>query len=298
MKWLAGPQGGGWYGMAEALADLIRREAPGHDLQVVAGGGRENPISIQNGEGQIGMSVDFLVAAAYAGKAPYDQPPMTNVNTLGVGWSPLPFHLLKARAAREDFDRAIAGDGFRIAVPALNTSDELTFQRVLAFYESSYERIEDRGGFVFHANYDDLVAALKDGEVDYLFGATTKPAVIIAQAGCGPRPIELVPLPTDLVDHLTKAYGYGRGVIAAKTYPKLQSRAVATTFMETIFMIGADLPERLAYEVAKTLITHRDQLGAINASMADFNPKTAWRNPPAPIHPGALRAYREAGFAD
>jgi uncharacterized protein len=298
MKWLAGPQGGGWYMMARALAELIERQPSGLDLQVVAGGGRENPISIQNGDGQIGMSVDFLVAAAYGGKAPYDQLPMKNVNTLGVGWSPLPFHLLKARAAREDFDRAITGDGFRIAVPTVNTSDELTFQRVLAFYESSYNRIEDRGGFVFHANYDDLVAALKDGEVDYLFGATTKPATIIAEAGDGLRPIELVPMPNDLMVHLTKVYGYGRGVIAAGTYPKLQSREIATTFMETIFMIGADVPERLAYEIAKTLITHREQLAAINASMADFNPKTAWRNPPAPIHPGALRAYREAGFAD
>jgi uncharacterized protein len=61
---------------------------------------------------------------------------------------------------------------------------------------------------------------------------------------------------------------------------------------------AADVPERLAYEIAKPLITHRDQLAAIKASMADFNPKTAWRNPPAPIHPGALRAYREMGFAD
>ncbi len=100
------------------------------------------------------------------------------------------------------------------------------------------------------------------------------------------------------MDHLTKVYGYGRGVIAAKMYPKLQSREIATMFMETIFMIAADVSERLAYEIAKTLITHREQLAGINASMADFDPAMAWRNPPAPMHPGALRAYRELGFAD
>jgi hypothetical protein len=50
-----------------------------------------------------------------------------------AGWSPLPFHLLRAASAEADLEAAITGRGFRIAVPWEDTSDELMFQRVMHF---------------------------------------------------------------------------------------------------------------------------------------------------------------------
>jgi TRAP transporter TAXI family solute receptor len=296
MKWLAGPQGGGWYAMAEGLTALINRDDPSLSLNVAAGGGKENPRHIQAGDGQIGMSIDFLVAAAYAGKAPYDGAPMTKINTLGAGWSPLPFHLLRAASANPDFKAAITGRGFRIAIPPKDTSDELTFQRVLAFYGTSYDRIASDGGSVVHGNYDQIAAAIKDGKVDYLFGATTKPANVIRDIGNGSREVALTPMPADLMTSLAKTYGYGRGIIPRGTYPKLQTSDVETTFMETIFMISADVPEEDAYKVTKAFLNHRGELASINASLANFDPAKAWQNLPVPLHPGAARAYREFGY--
>ncbi|OKO91509.1 hypothetical protein AC629_02565 [Bradyrhizobium sp. NAS80.1] len=296
MKWLAGPQGGGWYAMAEGLTALVNRDDPSLDLKVAAGGGKENPLHIQAGRGQIGMSIDFLVAAAYAGKAPYEDTPMTKINTLGAGWSPLPFHLLRAATANPDLRAAITGRGFRIAIPPKDTSDELTFQRVLAFYGTSYDRIERDGGAIVFGNYDQIAAALKEGKVDYLFGATTKPASVITDIGNGPREIALTAMPADLMTSLATTYGYGRGVIPNGTYPKLQSSDVETTFMETIFMISADVSEDEAYRVTKALLKHRAELASINASLAGFDPAKAWQNLPVPLHPGAARAYRELGY--
>jgi uncharacterized protein len=296
MKWLAGPKGGGWYAMAEGISALINRDTPDLDLKVVAGGGKENPLHIQDGGGQIGMSIDFLVTAAYAGKTPYDGAPMTKINTLGAGWSPLPFHLLRAASANPDLRAAITGRGFRVAIPPKDTSDELTFQRVLAFYGTTYDRIERDGGGVVFGNYDQIAGALKDGKVDYLFGATTKPADVIRDIGNGSREIALTPMPADLMASLSKTYGYGRGVISRETYPKLQSGDVETTFMETIFMISSDVSEEEAYKVTKTLLNHRAELASINASLADFDPAKAWQNLPVPLHPGAVRAYRELGY--
>jgi uncharacterized protein len=295
MKWLAGPQGGGWYAMAEGLVALANRDDPSLALQVAPGGGKENPLHIQAGDGQIAMSIDFLVAAAYAGKTPYDFP-MTKINALGAGWSPLPFHLLRAARANPDLRAAITSRGFRIAIPPKDTSDELTFQRILAYYGTSYDRIERDGGTVVFGNYDQIAAAIKEGKVDYLFGATTKPANVIKDIGDGPRDIALTPMPADLMSSLAKNYGYGRGIIPKQTYPRLQSADVETTFMETIFMISADVSEEDAYHLTRTLLVHRAELATINASLADFNPMNAWKNLPVPLHPGAARAYRELGY--
>ena len=76
MRWLAGPRGGGWYAMVEGLAKLVGAEEPSLGLSVAAGGGRENPLDIERGKGELGMSIDFLVAAAAEGKPPYEGAPM------------------------------------------------------------------------------------------------------------------------------------------------------------------------------------------------------------------------------
>jgi uncharacterized protein len=293
--WLAGPKGGGWYMMAQGLAKLINSEQPGLNVRVEPGGGKDNPVAIQDGRGQIAMSIDFLAAAALKGKLPYTAA-ATKLSTIGVGWSALPFHLLKAKDQRLDFKSAITGKGFRIALPQKDTSDELTFTRVMEFYGTSYQKIIDNGGKVVHGNYNEIVNAIQVGDVDFMFGATTKQAEIIIRAGESPRAIELTSMPDDVVDYLQKNYGYGRGEIETKTYPALQSSDVSTTFMETIFIVSSDDSDDLIYRITKTLIQNHANLAVIDPSLANFDPASAWKNLPVPLHPGAARAYQELGF--
>ena len=295
MKWLAGPVGGGWHDLAQGLAGIVNEEMPGVDIVVIGGGGSDNPRMIQNGEGQIGMSVDFLIAAAFRGQSPYGPVRMTNINTLGRGWSPLPFHLLCAEGVPRDLREAIARPRLRIAVPPKDTSDELTFRRVMDFYRVSYEAIERNGGLVFHGSYDVIADALRQGHVDYLFGATTKPAKVIRSIGEGDRTIALAAMPPDLMKHLADQYGYGTGIIAGDTYPKLQTGDIETTFMDTVLMISADVVEDHAYRIATILLKRHARLAAKHPCLASFDPRTAWRHAPAPLHPGAERAYRDFG---
>ena len=296
MEWLAGPKGGGWFDMATGLSKLITGENPDIRMVVASGGGKDNPARLQKGDGHLAMSIDVLAAAAYRGQPPYAGEAMTKLRTIGVGWSRLPFHLLRARTVEANFRAAMTGRGFRIALPAKNTSDELTFQRVMEFYGTSYEKIAAAGGEALHGTYDEIVAYLKEGLAGYLFGATTKPAAIIGAAGEGPRAIELSAMAADLMEHLSKTYGYGRGIIPAGTYPKLQSADITTTFMETVFVISADVSDDVAYRITRTLLRNPEKLAAINKSMAEFNPRTAWQSQSAPLHPGAALAYRELGF--
>lgn len=296
MKWFAGPQGGGWYALTQELVGLIQREIPGLDIGVATGGGRENPLAIQAGDAQLAMSVDFLVAAAHAGRAPYEGSPNPKIATLGTGWAPLPFHLLRAETVGADLRAAILSPGFRIAIPPKDTSDELTFRRILAFYETSYARIRDNGGHVVFGDYDNIAAAIRGAETDYLFGATTKPAQVIRHIGEGPRRVMLADMPKDLMRWLGDTFGYGRGIIPEGTYPTLQQGPIETIFMETVFMISTDVPEEDGYQLMMALLRNYPELAAKNAILADFDPAKAATRPSAPLHPGAARALRDLGF--
>ncbi|MEV5967144.1 TAXI family TRAP transporter solute-binding subunit [Kribbella sp. NPDC051952] len=296
LTWLGGNPGDGWYEMTERLVDLLNGQESSVKLTLAAGGGEQNLTKIQDGEAELGMSIDVVVNAAVNGGPPFDAP-MPRLASLGTGWSALPYNLLRSPSAAE-FGAAITGGGLRIGVPPRDTTDELMFQHVVAYYGTTYEEIATRGGQVLLADYDALIAALTTGTIDYVFGATTLPAPSIASAADGRRKVELAPLPADLIEHLVRRYACSRGVIPAGTYPGLHDADIATCFAQTVFVVSADVPETAAYDLTRLLVMNTTALAEVHPSLAGFNPFAAWRNGPAPIHPGAARAYRELGCMD
>jgi len=295
LTWLGGNPGDGWYEMTEGLVALLNALESDVTLELAAGGGEENLAKIGAGEGHLGMSIDVVVSSAVNGGDPFDAP-MSRLRCIGTGWSGLPYNLLKAASATGDLRAAFAGGGLRIGAPPEDTTDELIFQRVVRFYDTSYDGISRRGGRVLLAGYDDLIAALHEHEIDYVFGATTMPAPSIARAGEGARDVELVPLPEGVVDHLVGRYGCRRGIIPASVYPDLLSGDDGTAFVQTVFVTTADVEETAVFEVTRLLLENLDALPDVHPTLAEVNPYTAWRHVPAPVHPGAARAFRELGF--
>jgi TRAP-type uncharacterized transport system substrate-binding protein len=57
--------------MNAGLAQLIERRT-GIQLNVLAGGGLENPTHVNSADSDFGTSVDILARAAYAGMEPYE----------------------------------------------------------------------------------------------------------------------------------------------------------------------------------------------------------------------------------
>ncbi len=295
LEWTTGQLGGGWYGMGGGLASLVM-EKTDLDIKVVPGGGKDNPMKIEAGLSQIGMGLDFLAFAAVNGNDPYPNE-HGKVLALGKGWSDNPFHFVRAKGdATLDLKGALTTDGLRIGVTKTGSSEELTFNRVMDFYGTSYDQIRDGGGKIVQGSYTDLVNAFKDGQIDYLFIALGLPGAAVIEISQSRREAELVPFPTEVIDHLNTTYGYAKGAIPAGTYDdSLQSGEMAAPVMGTIVMLSSDIDDDTAYEITKTLLENQERFGAIHASLAKFNPETGW-DTSIPMHPGALRAYEELGY--
>ena len=295
LTWLGGNPGDGWYEMTSRWIGLLNAEPSAVHLLLEAGGGEQNLASVAAGQGQLGLSIDVVVAAAYNGGGPFEYP-MSTLRCLGTGWSALPYNLLAAQDGPTDFAQAIKERRVRVGAPPKDTTDELMFQQVLAYSDTTYDDITAGGGRVVLAGYHDLVDALHDGEIDFVFGATTLPAPSIAQASRGPRAVRLTSLPEDVIDHLGRRFGTRAGIIPADTYPGLQDGDVSTCFVDTVIVASAELDDDVAFEVTRLILANLEHLSDIHPSLAGFNPALAWRNVPAPVHPGAARAYREAGY--
>jgi TRAP transporter TAXI family solute receptor len=131
-----------------------------------------------------------------------------------------------------------------------------------------------------------------------LWGAGSVPTGIALEVETGRRESRLIDFPEPLMAHLADTFGYGKGVIPAGSYAKLQPGGDATevTTMEALILISSAVSDDAAYRITKTLIENRDRLPNIYKVLAKYNPETAWQNQPVPLHPGAEKAYKELGF--
>jgi TRAP transporter TAXI family solute receptor len=296
IEWVAGSLGGGWYTMAAGLSALIRDENPDLQVRVVPGGGLANSTRVNRGQSQMGWGIDTFAASARAGTEPYREK-HENLRSLGTGYSPTEHHFLRSKdVPAEDMRAILTKKGVRIACPQRSSTDEMTLQRILKFLGTSPDKIREEGGRYLSGSYADIGSAYSDGQADYVYAALARPAALFAEIAQGRRGGVLVEFPADVRRHLIDEYSYAEGIIPASTYPDLQSGDVPVTMMDSVIMVHESVPEDVAYKITRTLIRNKGQrLISIHPSMGAWQPEASAKYTGVPMHPGATKAFREAG---
>ena len=140
---------------------------------------------------------------------------------------------------------------------------------------------------------ENLAAGSLDGF--FLIGGIPIPAI---RALAGATPIRLVPIPDDVLSAMQEKSGpYHRSVIPADTYRGVDF-ATPTIGFHALWVVSADAPDDLVYAIVKALwneATHR-LLDAHDPIGKNVRLKGALDGLSVPLHPGAKRFYREAGF--
>ena len=134
------------------------------------------------------------------------------------------------------------------------------------------------------------VAALKNGQIDGFVTAGSYPApnVIEAAAGTGVQVLSLT-------DDQVKQTGATRFVIPAGTYAG-QKQDVVTTSLPVIAYGTTQMDDETAYQLTRTYWTQRDKMAATAPWWGGVD-KAMLATIPGKIHAGALRYYKEAGYA-
>lgn len=86
-----------------------------------------------------------------------------------------------------------------------------------------------------------------------------------------------------------------KGVVPANTYPG-QTEAWQTAKLPNYFACNAAVPEEDVYLVTKTVFENLPFLNNIHAATREINLQESLGGYPFPLHPGAIRYYREKGM--
>lgn len=296
LEWASGSAGGSWFTIVTGLANIVMEKNPDISIRVVPGGGRDNPTMIDGGISQMGMGIDFLAAAADKGTEPYSKV-HEGLTSMGGTWAPAEFHIIVDASETRSLGEILADPSIKIGTSPKATSEELTLQRTLAFYQNDAAKVSAGGGKVINGSYSQLISAFDDNQINVIFGAGSVPTGIALEIENGRRAAKLIAMDAPLMDYLTETYGYGQGVIPAGSYERLGNEAdVPVTTMEALILVSSKVDEDVVYRMTKSLIENRSRFTNIYKVLGKYDPAIAWQNQPVPLHPGAEKAYKELGF--
>ncbi len=146
----------------------------------------------------------------------------------------------------------------------------------------------------FRIRLGDMVDGLSDGNLDAALwnGSFPLPPVIKLSAQ---RDMKLIPVEDDFFEALRAEYPpYFRLSIPAGTYEDVTTDT-PTFGLANGLVISADVPEERVYQMTKAIMENLDTLAGVHPAFGKMSVDTILNGFGSPLHPGALRYYREIG---
>ncbi|MFT0547548.1 TAXI family TRAP transporter solute-binding subunit [Allopusillimonas ginsengisoli] len=282
VRLMTGPQGGSWYPLGGAIANIAGKE--GVKVQVLPGAGIANVKAIQLGKADMGFGNSISTVDGVAGRAPFEKKTdnVCNVATL------YPQYFQIVANADSGITSFADAKGKSIAVqPKGNTAEFMTVQ-MLEVYGMTYKDMDK----VSHVSYTDAVSMLKDNNAQLFTLGTTIPASSIMDLASA-RDITLISVPDDKYKAMHDLNpGYTKLIIPAGTYPK-QDKDVQAVAYATHLIARCDLAEDTVYKVLKGMVDNQADLNAIAQVMKKTTVKMMAEDIGVPLHKGAERFYKE-----
>jgi hypothetical protein len=137
---------------------------------------------------------------------------------------------------------------------------------------------------------------LQDGRIDAFFYTVGHPSGAIKEATAGRRKVHFVPL-TGLDTLLSKYPYYAKAQIPIKLYPGATNQSDTDTFgVKATFVTSAKVPERVVYAITKEVFDNFEDFKKLHPAYEVLTKENMLEGMSAPIHPGAMKYYKEAGM--
>jgi TRAP transporter TAXI family solute receptor len=149
---------------------------------------------------------------------------------------------------------------------------------------------------VRHSAWDNLGSQLTERELDGAAAAVGAPFPVLAQLDAQ-QIIDFIALsPEQIASLRNQIPEITPSAIAAGTYRSL-TKDYPTIGLYNFAVAHKDLSDDLVYQIVKTVFENQAELVKAHPVAEETVPKNIDRNTLLPLHPGALRYYREKGIA-
>lgn len=137
---------------------------------------------------------------------------------------------------------------------------------------------------------------LQDGRIDAFFYTVGHPSGAIKEATAGARKVRFVDI-TGIDEMLAKYPYYAKSSIPISLYPGATNKADSVTFgVKATFVTSVKVPDDVVYAVTKEVFENFEDFKKLHPAYQVLTKKGMLDGLSAPIHPGAMKYYKEAGL--
>lgn len=281
------PVGNTAYQWAAGISDLVNRNVDG--VQMTAEGTKGYVANVRlmlNSDIEAGFSNSKLAYEAYKAEGDYsDSEPGQVLSWMSI--APIVQHVVVLEGS--DIQNLSDLKGKRVGMGQPGGTSMLDAEILLeAVGLKPGEDFKD-----FRVKLPAMVDMLSDGQIDAFMwnGSIPLPPIIKLKSQ---HKVRILSIPTEISNAIrTKYPAYSEGGLPANTYAD-QAEAVPSYRLGNVLLIRADVPEEIVYQATKVVMENLDHMATVHPAWKRVSVDSILGGFNAPLHPGALRYYREA----
>ena len=139
---------------------------------------------------------------------------------------------------------------------------------------------------------------MQDGRIDAFFYTVGNPNGSIKEATSGMRKVHFVPIEGPCIDDLVAKWSYyAKAYVPIKDYEMASNTENANTFaVKATFCTSAKVPDFVVYAITKELFDNLEEFKTLHPAYDVLTKENMLEALSAPIHPGALKYFKEVGL--
>jgi TRAP transporter TAXI family solute receptor len=285
---LTGGTSGVYYPMGVALSQIYGKAMPGAKTSAqVTKASAENLNLLQAGRGEIAFTLGDALNEAWKGNEEAGfKTPLKKLRTIAAIY---PNYIQIVANADSGIKTLADLKGKRVAVGAPKSGTELNARDIFKGAGMSYKDFSK----VEYLPFGESVELMKNRQLDATLISAGLGVAAIRDLATAVK-IVIVPMPADVVAKIGEA-AYQAGTVPANTYNG-QTDAVATVAIQNFLVSHEGCRPTAAYKMTKAIFEHLPELQAAHAAAKAITRENAAKAPPAPLHAGAEKYYREVGL--
>ncbi len=141
---------------------------------------------------------------------------------------------------------------------------------------------------------------LQDERIDAFFYTVGHPSGNIKEATSGRIRVRLIPITgTQIPDLIQRLPYYTRTEISSAHYPNAANEtSIPTIGVKATLVTSESASEEIVYAITKEVFDHFEIFRSLHPAYAGLTKEDMLQGLSAPLHPGALRYYRETGLIE
>jgi TRAP transporter TAXI family solute receptor len=289
-----GPSGGTFNVVATGLGNNLRSAFTDSLIDIQPGGSGPNLLRVSKGQVNLGITSASNASNAWNGEDPATpEKPIKNVRGIMTFF---PSAIQIWVDASSDIYSVEDLKGKQVSAGQPGQTSWNAFSNLLKVHGMTVDSIEEDGGKLHKLSWKESQNALRNGQLDAVMWVALYPHTTVLATETA-REIRVLSLDEAKIDtYLSKHGGGFEKVTLPVGLYKGQTKPALSVGTKTFLFASDKMSDDVAYKVTSSIWNNLEKFKKIHSLLNYIDKETAGRDMAVPLHPGALKFYKENGI--